>query len=122
MRPFNTLSFAQEWLEAWKARDLEAILSHYAENIEFTSPFALQLAPESGGTLRGKAELRAYFARALETYPEFPFELLHHTKGVRSVTLIYRSINDLVAAEMMEADDEGKISRVWTHYGESVTD
>ena len=30
--------FAQEWVAAWNSRDLERILSHYADDVEVTSP------------------------------------------------------------------------------------
>ncbi|RYZ91641.1 MAG: nuclear transport factor 2 family protein [Proteobacteria bacterium] len=119
MSPFNTLTFVAEWIDSWRSRDLDLILSHYAENVEYTSPITLKHMPESGGTLRGKEELRAYFEQALEIYNESPFELLHHTKGIRSIVLVYRSINELIVAEMMEADDDGKIMRVCAHFGGS---
>jgi ketosteroid isomerase-like protein len=118
MANFNPTEFAKEWLQAWNNHDLDAILAHYAETIEFTSPFALKLAPESEGKLHGKAELRRYFARALEAYPDLHFQPLHTTSSVGSVVLIYRSVNDLLAAEMMEFDEDGKVSRVLAHYGD----
>ena len=30
--------FAQEWIAAWNSHDLDRILSHYAEDVEVTSP------------------------------------------------------------------------------------
>lgn len=116
MLHFDAPAFAREWINAWNSHDLEAILEHYAEDVVFTSPFALKLAPESGGTLHGKIALRSYFDIALETYPDLDFELLHVTQSVRSVVLIYRSVNQLLAAEMMEVGESSEVLRVVAHY------
>ena len=40
-------AFAREWIDAWNAHDLERILSHYSDEIVFTSPVAAQLVPET---------------------------------------------------------------------------
>jgi ketosteroid isomerase-like protein len=120
MSHFDSPAFAHEWINAWNSHALEAILAHYAEDVVFTSPFALKLAPESGGTLHGKTALRAYFANALETFPDLKFELLHVTQSVRSVVLVYRSVNHLLAAEMMEANENNQIARVIAHYGDQA--
>lgn len=48
-------SFSQQWLNAFNQRDLDAILSHYSEDAEFQSPFAVKLLGEPSGTIRGKA-------------------------------------------------------------------
>ena len=34
--------FAAQWLDAWNGHDIEAILSHYADEIVFLSPLAQQ--------------------------------------------------------------------------------
>jgi ketosteroid isomerase-like protein len=38
------LEISQNWIAAWNHHDLAAILSHYAEEIEFYSPFTLTTA------------------------------------------------------------------------------
>ena len=35
--------FAREWLRAWNERDLDRILSHYTEDVQFQSPVAVHL-------------------------------------------------------------------------------
>jgi ketosteroid isomerase-like protein len=108
--------FARDWIESWNTHDLARIMSHYADDVEFTSPFAVKLAGDETGVVRGKAELEKYFSRALETFPELHFELFHVLTSVRSITLFYRSVNDLLAAEAMQFDDNGKIARALAHY------
>lgn len=61
--------FAQEWVDAWNVRDIEAIISHYSDDIEFISPRVAAAgggAGDSSGRLVGKAALRAYFQEALD--------------------------------------------------------
>jgi hypothetical protein len=66
---------ANEWVAAWNAHDLEMILEHYEEKAELTSPVAAQLLGRADGKIVGKANLRAYFQRGLEAYPELHFTL-----------------------------------------------
>jgi hypothetical protein len=109
---------ADEWFEAWNGHDLDAVLAHYADDVEFTSPFAVELTGRADGTLRGVDELREYFGRALAAFPELRFDDLRLARGVASMTLCYRSVRGLEAAETMFFDPDGKIVRVLAHYYE----
>jgi hypothetical protein len=107
---------AAEWLDAWNRHDLEAILAHYADDVEFTTPFAVELTGRADGTLHGIDELRSYFGRALEAFPDLRFGELRVAVGVSSMTLCYRSVRDLLAAETMFLDADGRVVRVLAHY------
>jgi ketosteroid isomerase-like protein len=109
--------FADQWIAAWSSHDLERILAHYSEDIEFTSPFIVKILNDASGTLRGREKLRAYFGRALAAYPELHFELHRVCTSVASVVLEYTSVNGLHAAEVMMLTEGGKVGRVWAHYG-----
>ena len=120
-----TLDFAghsQDWLAAWNAHDLERILAHYAEDVELISPFVARLTGRSEGVLRGKAALRDFFARGLNAYPPLRFEFIRLYPGVRNCVLEYRSVNGLLAAELMEFDEQGKVRRVLAHYADDARD
>lgn len=108
--------FAEEWIAAWNAHDLERILSHYADDVEFQSPFISKLLGHADGRLSGKAAMRDYFARGLNAYPALKFEHIMLYPGVSSCVLQYRSVNDLLAAETMEFNIAGQISRALAHY------
>lgn len=108
--------FAREWIEAWNRHDLDAILAHYAEDVVFTSPFAVKLLGVPDGVVKGVPALRAYFQRGLAAYPDLRFTLQQVAVGVDSVTLIYQSVNGLLAAETMELDGRRKVVRVLAHY------
>ena len=108
--------FAGEWLESWNSRDLDRIMRHYSERIEFVSPFVVKLLNDPTGIVRGKEALRDYFSKGLVQYPDLTFHLHKVFLGARSVTLYYESVNDQMAAEMMELDDQRLIVRVLAHY------
>jgi hypothetical protein len=118
--PAEAQAFAEEWIEAWNAHDLERVLAHYADDVAFSSPFAIELTGRADGTIEGKEALRAYFARALEAFPDLHFTELRVARGASSVCLLYRSVRDLQAAETMVVDERGLVTRVWAHYVDTV--
>lgn len=111
-------SLAKDWVAAWNAHDLTAILSHYEEGIELTSPVAARLLG-SDGKVVAKTNLRAYFQRGLEAYPNLRFELKDVLWGVQSVVLYYTNQNGIPVAEFMELSPNGKVARVVANYGAS---
>src|SRR3990167_5532507 len=108
----QAMTLAHEWVSVWNRHDLEVILSHYAPDIDFSSPFIVKLLNKPDGTIRGIEALRDYFSKGLAAYPALEFTLYHVLTGVSSIVLYYRSVNNLLATEMMELDNTGKIKRV----------
>ena len=107
---------AQDWVGAWNAHDLERILTHYEEGVELTSPAAAQLFGAPDGKVAGKTNLRAYFQRGLEAYPNLHFQLEDVLWGVSSVVLCYKNQKGSRTAEFMELSATGKVSRVVANY------
>jgi predicted ester cyclase len=64
----------------------------------------------------GKVNLRAYFQRGLEAYPELRFHLEDVLWGVNSVVLYYSNQNGTHTGEFMELSATGKVRRVVAHY------
>lgn len=112
----QALKIANQWVEAWNRRDLEAILSHYSDDVELTSPIAAQLLGNSTGEVQGKAALKDYFSRGLANYSQIQFTPLQVFGGVNSLVVYYRRIDDRLAAEFMEIGDRGLIVKVNAHY------
>lgn len=110
--------FARGWIAAWNAHELDAILSHYVDDVVLTSPVAAKILDDPSGTVRGKAALRNYFQRGLEAYPNLRFELLDVMYGLSSVVLYYMNQKGTKTAECMEFDDTGKVFRVVANYSE----
>jgi len=66
-------NFAEHWVTAWNAHDLEKVTNHYEEDIEFISLVATQILQDSHSRVVGKDALRNYFIKGLETYPNLKF-------------------------------------------------
>lgn len=109
-------NLANHWIAAWNAHDLDLIMTHYADGVELTSPVAAHLLLTSDGKVAGKAEVRAYFQRGLQAYPELYFHLEDVLWGVNSVVLYYTNQKGTRTAEFMELSATGKVARVVAHY------
>ena len=107
---------ANDWVAAWNAHDLDLIMTHYEDSIELTSPAAAQLLGTPDGKVVGKANLRAYFQRGLEAYPELHFRLEDVLWGVNSVVLYYTNQKGTHTAEFMELSANRKVARVVANY------
>ncbi|MGD9968856.1 MAG: nuclear transport factor 2 family protein [Sulfuricurvum sp.] len=108
--------FAHEWVKAWNSHDLEAVLSHYNNDFEMSSPFITAFRPESGGTLRGKESVGAYWSAALEKFSDLHFVLDSVFVGADSIALTYTSVLDKKAVEVFFFDENGKVVKAAAHY------
>ena len=108
--------FARNWIEAWNSHNLDAIMSHYDDNVVLTSPVAATILNRPSGTVEGKVALREYFKRGLEVYPNLNFELLDVMGGLSSIVICYRNQKGTKTAEFMELGTSGKIIRVVANY------
>jgi predicted ester cyclase len=109
-------NLANNWAAAWNAHDLDLIMTHYDDAIELTSPAAAQLLRGPSGKVVGKADLREYFQRGLEAYPELRFHLEDVLWGVSSVLLYYTNQRGTRTGEFMELSAVGKVTRVVANY------
>jgi hypothetical protein len=107
---------AEAWVRDWNDHNLEGILSHYAEDIAFTSPLAVRRMNVADGTVHGKVRLREYFAQGLKTQPQLRFDLADVLVGVDSVALIYRNHRGQRVSEVMHLDARGQVYRAVVHY------
>lgn len=110
--------FATRWLDAWNAHDLDVILEHYAEQVRFTSLFAVRITGRS--LIEEKENLRVYFSLALRRFPDLQFANCRAFAGETGLTLVYQSVQNLKAAETMLPDDNERIVQVRAHYRSAI--
>jgi len=108
---------ARDWIEAWNRHDLEAVLVHYAEELEFVSPLVVKRLGRPDGTIRSKDELRAYFAASLGPGSTLRFDLQAVLVGVQGYTIVYRNHRGQLVAEVAFPDSAGLIVRAHVHHG-----
>src|SRR4051812_25585931 len=116
----SMLRFAEAWIANWNRRDVDAVLSHFAEDAVFVSPLAARFAgrPE----LRGRAELGAYWRAALGRIERLVFTLDHASWDERRRELTVLCEADLNgerkrACEIMTFDPAGRQIRGEALYG-----
>jgi predicted ester cyclase len=109
--------FAQEWVDAWNAHDLDRILDHYDDQVVLVSPVALTLLNNINGAVQGKPALRDYFTRGLKAFPDLRFNLVEVLWGVETIVVCYtNNVRDSKSAEVMQLTPAGKVCRVWANY------
>ena len=129
LSPESAARFAQDWIDAWNRRDLDAVMSYYSDDTEFSSPFVQQLSAEPSGVLRGKRALRAFWEHALnsdaaieEARPRPPFRLtlLHVLLGHNSVCLVYEGLRDWIERKPWSSMQWGELRAPSTTTGDRV--
>jgi hypothetical protein len=108
--------FADEWIASWNGHDLDRVMEHYDDDVEYFSMFVAKLTNDPSGRIEGKENVREYLAKGLAAYPELNFKFINVFVGVSSITLLYESVNNLVAAEVFELSSQGMVKRVQCHY------
>ena len=98
--------FANEWVDGWNAHDLAKVLSHFADDVVFTSPIAGQLFPESGGVIRGKVALRKYWEEGLRRIPDLHFHVVDLYVGVETLVINYRNQKGTLVSEVLTFDGD----------------
>ncbi|WP_116953541.1 nuclear transport factor 2 family protein [Jiangella endophytica] len=98
--------FARDWLAAWNAHDVEAVLRHFHDDVVFTSPVAARVLPESGGVLRGKEELRRYWTEGLRLIPDLRFAVEAVYAGVSAIVITYRNQKAVLVNEVLIFDGD----------------
>jgi heme-degrading monooxygenase HmoA/ketosteroid isomerase-like protein len=111
-------SIATRWLDCFARRDLDGLLALYADDATHTSPKIRTRHPETGGLLRGKAAMRAWWQDSFDRLPSMRYEPTALTADGRRVFMEYVRHVDGEApypvAEVLQCAD-GKIvaSRVF---------
>ena len=108
---------AASWTEAWNARDLDALMFHYADDVVFLSPTVILRDGEPSGTIRGKTALTKHFSEALESFgPSIKFTLLDACVGVGGYALYYARETGAKVIVVKRLNAEEKIVEARVHY------
>jgi hypothetical protein len=108
--------FAEQWVAAWNRHDLDAVLAHYTDDFEMTTPMIQRVLGIPSGTLKGKAAVGDYWRAALEKRPDLQFSILDVTCGVSSVSIYYNAVLGKRAIETFFFDEQGKVCKASATY------
>jgi hypothetical protein len=105
MMTIDPEAFAAEWLAAWNNHDIEAVLTHFADEAVFTSPLAARVVPQTGGIVRGKQALREYWTRAIDRIPVLQFTLLGVYAGLDTIVIRFCNERGEERCEVLRLSD-----------------
>ncbi|MGV0741179.1 YybH family protein [Mycolicibacterium sp. XJ870] len=99
-------AFAEEWVRAWNAHDVDAVLAHFHDDVVFSSPVAARVLPDTGGLVRGKDALRHYWITALAGMPDLHFEVVDVYRGESALVINYRNQRGGLVNEVLLFDGD----------------
>src|SRR3954463_1231527 len=102
-------ALGRQWIAGWNSRDLERVLSLYTEDCEMTSDRIPAFGFDGSGTLRGKANLRMYWEKALQLLPDLKFELIDTYVSPDSIVVFYQNQRGARICEYLRVNAEGRI-------------
>jgi len=104
--PARLVAIAERWLDCFARRDLDGLLALYADDATHTSPKIRVRHPDTGGLLRGKPALRAWWQDSFDRLPSLRYVLTALTADRDRVFMEYvRTLDgepDLPVAEVLE--------------------
>lgn len=98
-------AIANAWQTAWNARNLDAVLAHFGDDVVFRSPRAVALTGH--GVVRGKPALAAYWRAALDSAPALHFDVVTVLVGQDTMVIVYTNHRGQTAAETLRFDAAG---------------
>lgn len=106
------MGLVRDWLTAWNSKDIDRLMMHYADDVEFYSPTVIQRWGKPEGKLTGREAVRKHFLKGFEGNNHLQFELLGILNGVDAISLVYKKGRKGMAADVIWLDERGKVTRV----------
>jgi hypothetical protein len=106
--------FATQWARDFSAKNVDSMLSHFADEVVFTSARAATVT--GNPTVRSREELGKYWRAALESIETIRLTLDYviNDEPARRMAIVYLSEingNRMRAAELLEFNSEGLVVR-----------
>ena len=109
-------SFAEAWHASWCKVDIDAVVSHFADDAEMRSPLAEKLT--GSPVVRGSEAIRRYWKKAYGHVKSADLQLLSWSwdQPMRRLTVWWR-LDQTRASEYMDFDATGRVIRSEAFYG-----
>ena len=106
---------AQNWVHACNNRDLDAVMTHYVDDVSVCSPLVKRRLNKSDGWVHGKSALREYFTVGMGN-PDLQFTLKFVLVGVHSMSMVDARENGIQVVDTMELNADGLTTRMVACY------
>jgi hypothetical protein len=116
MAELNYKDLALDWIDAWNKRDIDKLMLHYTDDIEFYSPTVVQRWNIPDGRIIGKEKLRQHFLKGFEVAPQLHFELVSVLVEDSSITITYKRETGQLIADYIVLDKNAKAKLVKAYY------
>jgi hypothetical protein len=116
MTELNYKDLALDWIDAWNKRDIDKIMDHYVDDIEFFSPTVIQRWNIPEGRIVGKEKLRKHFLKGFEVAPHLHFEFVSVLVEDSSITITYKRETGELVSDYIVLDKNGKAKLVKAYY------
>lgn len=112
----EVVRFASDWVDAWNRHDIDAVLAHYTDDFEMTTPMIQRVLGVESGTLKGKLAIGDYWRAALRKIPDLAFSVVDVASGVDVVSIYYRAVLGKMAIETFFFDSRGLVHKAIAAY------
>ena len=108
--------FVEAWCANWRKVDIDAVVSHFAENAEMRSPLALKLTESP--VVVGAENIRAYWRKAYGHIESADLKILSWSWDAAIARLtVWWQLGEARASEFMDFDHAGRVVRSEAFYG-----
>jgi len=108
--------FVEAWRANWCKVDIDAVVSHFAENGEMRAPLALKLT--GSPVVAGPENIRAYWRKAYGGIASADLKILNWSWDDTIARLtVWWQLGDTRASEFMDFDGVGRVVRSEAFYG-----
>ncbi|HWY38102.1 MAG TPA: nuclear transport factor 2 family protein [Bacteroidia bacterium] len=100
-----TTQIAEKWFAAFNEKNIDALLTLYDDNAEHFSPKLKIRNPATGGLIKGKQQLYAWWKDAFDRLPSLHYKPSYFITGSDKIFMEYvRSVkgeDDLIVGEVL---------------------
>jgi ketosteroid isomerase-like protein len=108
--------FVEAWRANWCKVDIDAVVSHLADDAEMRSPLALKLT--GSPVVAGAENIRAYWRKAYGEIASADLRILSWSWDAAIARLtVWWQLGDTRASEFMDFDPAGRVMRSEAFYG-----
>lgn len=109
-------ALVSDWIDSWNRRDLDGIMTHYADGVVFEANTVITRWARPDGRLHGVGELREHFRRGLELAPTLQFNLESVFTSPSGYAVLYGRDNGNRVLDVVELNEEFKAINVKAFY------
>jgi len=108
--------FVERWLHNWRNVDIDAVVSHFADDAEMRSPLAVKLTDSP--VVKGADNIRRYWKRAYGHIESADLKVLAWSwDGTIARLTVWWQLGEARASEFMDFDASGRVTRSEAFYG-----